>query len=227
MSDDKTIIPSKCDLVRKAIWASYCGACNNQKQGLVIPPECKIIDVMNRKDLLFNGEFNPFNFLQNTAQERTIYINLLKAGIMNDENALKALYGENAPIDISWSDVLRCQWSGDGTIGGMYDNITLGRNDIEHMGYSSRPILIGKDSYELTPGQYPLVKKVPQKYRMLVPISMDRYFNPAVSFALIILLIFVTCAAVISNLIRWRFKGRTHKKRIKHHKSSTTVSTSV
>jgi hypothetical protein len=197
--------PTKCGLIRKAAWASFCGECDPSNSNP--PVDCELIDIMNRKEMLFNGTFNPLNFIQLSGLERSIYINLLKAGITSDIANLKAEYGEDASVEnITWGDVLKCQWSADGSTGGMESSKYITRNDINYLGYSPYPLFVGKNSLEIDPSTFPLTNSIPRKYLNTVPLWMDRFVNPAIAFILIVLIIFVLVSGILINIVRARFR---------------------
>jgi hypothetical protein len=179
------------EIIREGVNAVYLKECTSE----FVNPKCEIIKHANAKDLLFSAIFNPFNLFTMSIVERDGLIRIAKTNITSTETILKKHYGDGAPVNNSWWMFPFVKWNVNGTGGGNWNNTYFNRNDLSNVGYNPKPIFTGPTGKEK-----PIFENIiPNSITKFVPVFFDRFFNPALTVMLFIILIAIITISKIKK----------------------------
>ena len=159
----------KCDILRAGAAAAVYADCTG--------PACAVKQQADAQARLDQARYSPANMLTASARVvRPLLLANLQEAVYVPSRTLAAQYG--GAVDIRWSDFPACR-----TSAGPY----FGRRDLALMGYVPRPALAA--------GVLSNGAAVPAAALAVVPVWLDRVFNPALSAVLLFALLVTVLVA--------------------------------
>jgi hypothetical protein len=198
MSQNK---PTKCEIIRRGMQTSACGGCSGNTTP---PPECQIFAAAGAASLRRAATYNPNGIFGTEKLERPIYLSSAKAG---EAAALKAL-NEGFGTDIKelqWSEMTQCRWNptpSGSAVGGPNNHRFISRDDLVGVGYVPRPVLGGSVTGNKNRPNGPFNSLISNSKLNFVPIWLDTYIPPTISFVVIIIFILLAVMATIDFLLQ-------------------------
>ena len=187
---------TRCDIIRAAA-AALQGHCPT-KSHIPDDPEpgaCAVIDRANAANRYFQARYNPRALTSETNRQiRVREMQAYQDAITKNEALIRAKFGENAPVDITWADFGECLQHADGQPG--YGNATyFDRNTLSHhLGYAPMPAL----------GAATLLGAHPPGLTNQVPRWVDRFLNPDLAVIVTFVFIVLIVAVLTYSAIQWK-----------------------
>ena len=180
-----------CQVLREAgnagLSSSACGG-KSQK------PQCRVTDLANKKDALFQTQYGFPSKMGRQARAATLKV--LRRDVEESEKAIADGYsdrGAEAQLDkVAWKKFPSCLWNADGSGGGLHKHKYFDRQDLAELGYTPRPAFGGKA----------LEGRLPKKLTALVPVWMDRAVNPDLAVVLVFAFLVLVFAALFYGAYR-------------------------
>jgi len=200
MTNNPTVVDSKCNIIRDMSSAILCGLCtgnpsNKCPEGLQ-QSLCDIPAMANNKMSLFATKYSPEKLMMNQTE---IQINNdiernLEMAIANSERNLLDDYPNltKQDINIRWFDLPYCTWNVEGTPDGPNLNIYYDRQDAIDLGMDETH-LIGGNLLSNLGSNNSITNKIPMIF--------DYLFNPGITIFIIIIIFIISTTLIVKKIV--------------------------